>query len=258
MSDFDLSRVPVSNIISAVRFAPCPHSERHDRRYFALFLKLHGLSFAINGSQTCTFDPRHVVLLPKGSSYRITSDDPGETCMIEFDCADDFVWNSGRLSSWTLNDPALILSLFSEAARVWTFKKTAYYSRCMSILYRIFAELERGNAYVASPGREKLRAAQKCLEERFSDPSLSVDDLAYAAGMSRSYFAKLFTEVYRVPPAKYLAMIRLEKAKALLYDGGLSVGEIAESVGYSSLYYFSSAFRRATGVCPSDFASRHI
>ena len=253
MSGFDLSRVPVTEIRAALKYSPKASSEQRERSAFGLFHKVHGLSYAHCGGQTCVFDPMHVVLLPKGASYSITSDDPGETCTIEFDCADGFEWDSGRLTSWRLNDPALIASLFNEAARVWTFKKTAYYSRCMSILYRIFAELERESVYVSSPGREKLRAALACLEESIGNPSLSVDELAAAAGMSRSYFTKLFGRFYNMSPARYISMIRVEKAKALLSEGSLSVSEVASSVGFSSLYYFSAAFRREVGVCPSGY-----
>ena len=258
MPDFDLSNITVTGIEYSLNFNPSPHSERLGRPHFGIFHNASGRCYAVTRDQTVVFDPLHVVLLPKDSTYSITVEDHVEAYVIEFDCADDFVWDKNRISSWILRDAALMSSLFSEAERIWTLKKTAYYPRCMSILYRIFAELERESAYVSSPGREKLRSALACLESRISDPTLSVDDLADAAGMSRSYFAKLFSEVYRVPPAKYITMIRLEKAKALLTEGGLSVGEVAESVGYSSLYYFSSAFRREIGVCPTDFAAgRH-
>ena len=253
MTAFDLSGAPVNRIHTAMRFAPSGDTVRHDRPCFGLFLKIHGLTYACSETQKVPFEPDRVILLPKGADYRITTGiprDPGETFTIEFDCADGFEWDREHISSWKLNDPALMFSLFSEAARIWTFKKTAFYPRCMSILYRIFAELERERIYVASPGREKLRSALVCFEERFSDPTLSVDDLADAAGMSRSYFTKLFGKFYGMPPAEYMRMIRIDKAKALLSEGSLSVGEVAESVGFSSLYYFSAAFRRVTGVSP--------
>lgn len=255
MTAFDLSIAPVTKIISAMRFAPTFDTLRRDRPSFGIFLKAHGTTYARNATQTVPFTPDCVVLLPKGSNYTITTGiprDPGETYVIEFDCADGFGWDKDHISSWKLNDPTLLSSLFSEAARVWTFKKTAFYPRCMSILYRIFAELERERIYVASPGRGRLKAALALFEERFSDPTLSVDDLAEAAGMSRSYFTKLFGQFYCLPPAEYVRMIRIDKAKALLSEGSLSVSEVAESVGFSSLYYFSAAFKRVVGVCPVE------
>ena len=258
MYDFDLSGVTVTGITYASKFNPAPHYERYGRPHFGIFYNALGSCRAVSDGQNVLFDPLHVVLLPKDSTYRIDVESAALAYVIEFDCADGFVWDKNRISSWTLRDAALIASLFTEAERIWTFKKTAYFPRCMSILYKIFSELERESVYISSPGREKLRTALACVESRIADPDLSVNDLADAAGMSRSYFTRLFTEVYNIPPAKYLAMIRLEKAKALLSEGGLSVGEVAESVGYSSLYYFSSAFRRQTGVCPSEFADgRH-
>lgn len=255
MTAFDLACVPVTKIYSAVRFSPSGNTQKHDRPCFGIFLKIHGHTYANTSTQTVPFGSDRVILLPKGSEYTITTGaerDPGETFAIEFDCAGDFVWDRHYISSWKLNDPALVNSLFTEAARIWTFKKTAYYPRCMSILYRIFAELERERIYIASPGRERLRSALACFESRFSDPTLSVDDLAEAAGMSRSYFTKLFDRFYGMPPAEYMRMIRIDKAKILLSEGSLSVSDVAENVGFSSLYYFSAAFKRETGVRPID------
>ena len=252
MNDFDLSRVPVTGLAYAAKFSPAPHPERYGRPHFGIFYCPEGSCHAVTDNQSVLLDNHHIVLLPKGSTYRIDVDSAATAYVIEFDCADGFVWDKSLITSWTLCDTALISSLFTEVEQIWTFKKTAYYPRCMSILYRIFAELERERIHAASPGRGRLKAALACFEERFSDPTLSVDDLADAAGMSRSYFTKLFGQFYGMPPAEYVRMIRIDKAKAMLSEGSLSVGEVAESVGFSSLYYFSAAFKRVVGVCPVE------
>ena len=124
MTAFNLSGAPVTKIISAMRFAPTGDTQRSDRPSFGIFLKTYGTTYAQNATQTVPFTTDRVVLLPKGSEYTITTGvprDPGETYVIEFDCADSFGWDKNHISSWKLNDPTLMSSLFSEAARVWTF-----------------------------------------------------------------------------------------------------------------------------------------
>ena len=61
-----------------------------------------------------------------------------------------------------------------------------------------------------------------------------------------------------MPPAKYLQSVRIRKAKELLTLNIYSIGEIAEMVGYSSVYYFSKAFKKETGVPPSEFLRQSL
>ena len=51
----------------------------------------------------------------------------------------------------------------------------------------------------------------------------------------------------------YLTELRISKAKELLCGETLSVQDVAETVGYSDLKYFSRLFKKATGVSPSDY-----
>ena len=59
--------------------------------------------------------------------------------------------------------------------------------------------------------------------------------------------------MYKLSPGQYISLIRMEKAKDLLSSGSCTVGEVAEMVGYSNIYYFSSAFKKAVGTSPSDY-----
>ena len=52
---------------------------------------------------------------------------------------------------------------------------------------------------------------------------------------------------------KYLSNIRIETAKHMLLSDNYSVSEIAESVGFSSVYSFSRSFKKTTGISPTDF-----
>lgn len=77
--------------------------------------------------------------------------------------------------------------------------------------------------------------------------------LARAAGMSRSSFFARFSELVGEPPAKYLARWRVSVAADLIEREPLSVGELAERVGYASEDAFSKVFKRVMGVSPVEF-----
>ena len=81
----------------------------------------------------------------------------------------------------------------------------------------------------------------------------TVDDLAHAAGTSRSVLAERFSRLLEQSPMQYLTEWRMQIAADLLRNGGLKIADIAERVGYGSDAAFSRAFHRQVGVWPADF-----
>lgn len=86
--------------------------------------------------------------------------------------------------------------------------------------------------------------------------SWTVAQLAKAAALSRSAFFERFTRTVGLPPMEYLLAWRLALAKDLFRSRDLSVGEVAERVGYGSASTFSTAFSRHVGEPPSRYAAR--
>jgi AraC family transcriptional regulator of arabinose operon len=82
---------------------------------------------------------------------------------------------------------------------------------------------------------------------------LTVSKLAKKANLSPSRFAHLFNQQVGMTPRRYLERHRLEKARQLLITTHLSVGEVAEKVGFDGPFYFSTRFRRDTRRSPAAF-----
>jgi AraC-like DNA-binding protein len=84
----------------------------------------------------------------------------------------------------------------------------------------------------------------------------SVESLAERTGMSRSSFAKRFTEAYGSGPMELLRELRMQKAGSLLNTTDLPVKRVAAMVGLSSRSAFSRQFEAKTGHSPRDFRKR--
>jgi AraC family transcriptional regulator of arabinose operon len=82
---------------------------------------------------------------------------------------------------------------------------------------------------------------------------LSIRSLARIAGLSPSHFAHRFKEEIGEPVLAYVNRLRIREAARLLEAEGMNVTEVAESLGYSSPFYFSRQFRRFYFLSPSDF-----
>lgn len=104
---------------------------------------------------------------------------------------------------------------------------------------------------------DRLAAAMRLMRARLDDPSLRVEALAAEAYLSPVQFRRVFREAYGCAPSEYLMRLRLERACDLLRaEGDYSVSETAEMCGFSSLYYFSRAFKKHMGITPGRYRRR--
>ena len=86
----------------------------------------------------------------------------------------------------------------------------------------------------------------------------TVAQLSKEAGLSRSTFFERFSRAVGVAPMEYLLSWRMALAKNLLRRSEVSIGEIAERVGYSSQSTFTVAFTRLVGSPPTRFAREQV
>ena len=107
------------------------------------------------------------------------------------------------------------------------------------------------------PRRRALRIAIRQLHESPTKP-WTVAQLAKTAGLSRSTFFERFSRSVGIAPMEYLLAWRMALARNLLRRKKITVGEVAEHVGYSSASTFSVAFTRLVGLPPTRFAREQV
>lgn len=88
------------------------------------------------------------------------------------------------------------------------------------------------------------------------DRDIGVDDLATVACLSQYHFIRAFKAATGLPPHRYLGLRRLERAKALLRLGHMSLADIALACRFSSQANFTRAFRRSVGLPPGEYRLR--
>jgi AraC-like DNA-binding protein len=100
-----------------------------------------------------------------------------------------------------------------------------------------------------------LRRARDLMDREYSRP-LKVAALARAALMSSGHFSRQFRATYGETPYSYLMTRRIERAKALLRRGDVSVTEACMAVGCTSLGSFSARFTELVGETPTAYRAR--
>jgi AraC-like DNA-binding protein len=130
-------------------------------------------------------------------------------------------------------------------------------------LQALFAAYRRATADVSAATQRPIEArhersvrrAVDFIRRHYTEP-LRLAAAARVAGFTPKYFSKLFAESERMPFERYVAKLRLERAKHLLASTDLGAERIAELSGYGSHQYFCRAFREAVGATPTEFRRR--
>ena len=94
------------------------------------------------------------------------------------------------------------------------------------------------------------------IDANFGDPNLSLSSVASEFKISEGYLSKMFKMKYGMRFSAYVEAVRMDKAKDFLKSTSLSVGEISELTGYLSTNTFCRAFKRVTGLTPSDYRNK--
>jgi transcriptional regulator GlxA family with amidase domain len=102
----------------------------------------------------------------------------------------------------------------------------------------------------------RLRRARDTMDRDYAKP-LDVTALAQVALMSPGHFSRSFRAAFGESPYSYLMTRRIERAKALLRRGDLSVTEVCFEVGCTSLGSFSTRFTELVGESPSSYRARN-
>jgi AraC-like DNA-binding protein len=120
-------------------------------------------------------------------------------------------------------------------------------------LYESLAD-ERGSRRIPAVGSSThlMRCVDRAIDliEVEYGRTLTLRDLALAAGLSTFHFARVFRELTGLPPHRYLTAVRLRHAARLL-EQGASVSASSLDAGFGSLSHFITAFRKRFGFPPS-------
>ena len=120
----------------------------------------------------------------------------------------------------------------------------------VEVLRRYMRQLPSGHTgWLAGAKDPEVGRAMRLLHAR-PERQWTVEDLAREVGVSRSGLAQRFTEMTGEAPMRYLTGWRIQLAKHLILQAGLSIAEVADRVGYESEAAFNRAFKRHVGVPP--------
>lgn len=138
--------------------------------------------------------------------------------------------------------------------------------KAVGLLYILISELINtrinqghnvNNSYHSSNKEHILEQAIRFIDNSFSN-SISIEEVAYNAGVSRSYLFIIFKEELNISPQQYLTKVRIQHAISLMQQPDLSISQIARSVGYHDPLHFSKTFKKYKRISPVSYRNQLI
>jgi len=172
-----------------------------------------------------------------------------ELIIVHFDTTN---YRAKNIECFEAKNPDKFARLFREILNCWNKKEPGYKYKCHSILYEIFAECYLQNCTLNTQA-SKIQASVDYILKNYKNQELTMKEIAARSFMSEVYFRRLFKEEYGISPQKYIINLRLQNAVGLISTGYYSLKEIAYMSGYNDYKYFSTEFKKAMGVCPSEY-----
>lgn len=99
--------------------------------------------------------------------------------------------------------------------------------------------------------RDKVLEARRVVEETIDRP-MTIKELSRKVAMNECYLKKGFKALVGKTIHEYQQELRIARAKEMLRNEGMSVSDVANELGFSSISHFSTSFKKATGMKPCE------
>lgn len=107
--------------------------------------------------------------------------------------------------------------------------------------------------YTVKDTEHTVGKIKKYIEMNYKKENLSLGEISRIFNMSPNYICRIFKEQTGSTLINYISGLRILQAKKLLVETDLKICEISDKLGYSSQYYFSMGFKKATGYSPKEY-----
>ena len=151
-----------------------------------------------------------------------------------------------------------ISSCMRNILREMEQKNTGYEDVCQAYMEILIIRLMRSTALSVPSESQVISVNRQCAAvRRYIDlhfkEALTLEQLAAEGHINKYYLSHAFKREYGVSPINYMISKRIEESKYLLAETDLSMTQIAQLLGFSSLSYFSQVFRRTQSVTPMEY-----
>ena len=232
------------------------------RQDWVLQFQISGKTAIIAPDEKILLEPGCVLISPPGTAY--TYKVPASNDMTKY----YLIFRSGPLLEILLGreirrhgmkiqfrEPSSIRTLLEEIRDLFEKQESVFQEQLTVKLYELVCKLRNAVRMTSSEGifMQKLNKAVNDLMNR----QITLEKLSASFGVGKFTLIREFRKHTGMPPVAYMIRIRHQYARQLLLMSDMSISEIAECCGYSSVSFFISDFKKHQGITPGQVRARN-
>lgn len=248
--------------IASAKYGGDWHSVPHTHNHMELFYIVGGKGQFLIEDQLYPVDANNLIIINPSVTHTEVSlnAQPLEYIVlgvegIELDTSET---TNGQYCILDHFESADISSCLRNILREMELKNPGYEDICQAFMEILIIRLMR-NTTLAVPtnpqtasGNRQCAVVKRYIDLHFKE-ALTLEQLAEEAHMNKYYLSHTFKREYGVSPINYMISRRVEESKYLLAETNLSMSQISQLLGFSSLSYFSQVFRRTQSISPMEY-----
>ena len=252
--------------VASARYGGDWHSVPHTHNHMELFFIVGGKGQFLIDDQLYPVDINTLVMINPNVTHTEVSlnAQPLEYIVLGIDGIELATSNTsnGQFSILNHYESMEISSCLRNILREMEQKNPGYEDVCQAYMEILIIRLMRTTALAVPAEPQTVSTNRQCAAVRryidlhFKEP-LTLEQLAEEGHMNKFYLSHAFKKEYGLSPINYMISKRIDESKYLLAETDLSMSQIAQLLGFSSLSYFSQVFHRTQSISPKEYRQSH-
>ena len=248
--------------VASARYGGDWHSVPHTHNHMELFFIVGGKGQFLIDDQLYPVDINTLVMINPNVTHTEVSlnAQPLEYIVLGIDGIELATSNTsnGQFSILNHYESMEISSCLRNILREMEQKNPGYEDVCQAYMEILIIRLMRTTALAVPAEPQTVSTNRQCAAVRryidlhFKEP-LTLEQLAEEGHMNKFYLSHAFKKEYGLSPINYMISKRIDESKYLLAETDLSMSQIAQLLGFSSLSYFSQVFHRTQDISPKEY-----
>ena len=248
--------------VASARYGGDWHSVPHTHNHMELFFIVGGKGQFLIDDQLYPVDINTLVMINPNVTHTEVSlnAQPLEYIVLGIDGIELATSNTsnGQFSILNHYESMEISSCLRNILREMEQKNPGYEDVCQAYMEILIIRLMRTIALAVPAEPQTVSTNRQCAAVRryidlhFKEP-LTLEQLAEEGHMNKFYLSHAFKKEYGLSPINYMISKRIDESKYLLAETDLSMSQIAQLLGFSSLSYFSQVFHRTQDITPKEY-----
>lgn len=248
--------------VASAKYGGDWHSVPHTHNHMELFFIVGGKGQFLIDDQLYPVDVNTLVMINPNVTHTEVSlnAQPLEYIVLGIDGIELATSNTsnGQFSILNHYESMEISSCLRNILREMEQKNPGYEDVCQAYMEILIIRLMRTTALAVPAEPQTVSTNRQCAAVRryidlhFKEP-LTLEQLAEEGHMNKFYLSHAFKKEYGLSPINYMISKRIEESKYLLAETDLSMSQIAQLLGFSSLSYFSQVFHRTQDITPKEY-----